>query len=118
MTAAPAIARNATLADLGSLLEAQAAIKHDAVVPATALEFDPDNGYVSIEGMGLDGPAGQPGIFNGTEVFDEHLADKFGIPLSYVRRIRERRPDLYAINLNQWIHGTDRYGPDDRNFTI
>jgi hypothetical protein len=47
----------------------------------------------------------EPGIFRPTAVFDEGVAEKLGIPLAYVRRMRTERPDLYDANVNGWIHG-------------
>lgn len=95
--------RNAELADIATLLQKQHAMKHDAVVPATAIHSA--DGKLVVAGMGQDGPAGLPGSFTPTAVMDEGIAEKLGIPLAYMRRLRNDRPDLYDANVNGWIHG-------------
>ena len=48
------------------------------------------------------------GTYTPTEVCDQGLADKLGIPAAYLRRMREQRPDLYDANVNGWLDGDDR----------
>jgi hypothetical protein len=43
-----------------------------------------------------------------TEVCDQGIADKLGIPAAYLRRLREQRPELYDANVNGWLDGDDR----------
>lgn len=118
-------ARNATLDDLAGLLRVQHDAKIDAIVPATAIESV--NGSLLINGTGPDGPAGKAGVYRPTEILDGHLADKLGIPLKYVRRLRSEHPALYDANINGWLHGDPHQGtkaegthsergPDNRRF--
>lgn len=119
-------ARNADLATIAGLLQDQQVVKHDAVVPAQAIVAT--RGRLMIAGMGPDGPAGLPGFFDPTSVMDEGFADKLGVPLAYLRRMRaEGRTDLYDANLNGWLHGDvngmypqgDAFGKaDDRRFLV
>lgn len=104
-------ARNASLKDLAEILEAQHARKLDVVAPATTVRSE--GGLLVVEGIeghiSEDGVTPVDGVYRPTAVFDEGVSDKLGIPLAYVRRLREQRPDLYDANVNGWLHG---YGQD------
>ena len=99
--------RNATLADLASLLTEQQARKIDVVAPASKLRSE--HGQLVIEGAAPiiedDGVTDPNGRYAPTRVADEGIADKLGIPLPYVRKMREQRPDLFDANVNGWLHG-------------
>lgn len=101
-------ARNAGLQDMVTLLREQRARTLDVVASASKISMG-DDGNVHIAGasheLTLDGVTTKDGIFRPTQVFDEGLSDKLGIPLRYVRRLREERPDLLATNVNGWLHG-------------
>jgi hypothetical protein len=103
-------ARNATLADLADLLKRQQDVKLDAVVPATAIRSL--GGVLYVRGLTVmeDSLDLRP-----TEICDGHIADKLGIPVAYLRRMRTERPDLYDVNLNGWLHGTAGTGLDGYN---
>lgn len=103
MTMTQTNTRNANMADLIDLLIEQSADKHDAIVPMQAITSV--GGVLKIAGMGLDGPTGTPGEFVPTVIMDGHLADKLGVPVKYVRWMRENRIDLYDANVNGLIHG-------------
>lgn len=100
-------ARNATLADLAALLKDQQGRKVDVVAPAAAITAR--DGQIVIKGtepvLTPDGFDMADGTYRPTAVFDEGVADKLDIPLRYLRRLRETRPDLYDVNLNGWLHG-------------
>lgn len=109
-------ARNADLMDLAALLRHQQAEKHDVVASATALSMR--DGLLKVD---LD-------RFRPSEVMDGHLAEKLGLPVKYVRRLRTERPDLLDANVNGWLRGwrngvrTHRQGaaaePDGRSFLV
>lgn len=107
--------RNATLDDLAALLKDQQVAKMDVVVPAQAIRAV--DGVWRIDGAGAEltdqgvTPAAAP--FVPTKVADEQVADALKIPLAYVRRMRDERPDLYDDNLNGWLQGTSPTLPDD-----
>jgi hypothetical protein len=123
-------ARNATLEDMVALLRTQHEAKLDVVAPATNLRAR--GGLIHVRGavqeITLDGVTSRDGVFRPTSVFDEGVADKLGIPLAYVRKLRETRPDLYAANVNGWLHGksirplvgdpTVVHAPDARSFLV
>lgn len=106
-------ARNASLADLVEMLRTQAVRKIDMVVPAGAIRSK--DGMIAVDGvqpiLSDDGVTDANGLYLPTRIFDEGISDRFGIPLSYVRRLREERPDLMDANVNGWLHG-GATGPD------
>lgn len=103
-------ARNASLGDLAALLKEQHARKVDVVAPASKIESK--GGVLHIAGaeavLDEHGVTQVDGKYRPTVVCDEGLADKMGIPLPYVRRLRGERPDLLDANVNGWLHGQVR----------
>ncbi len=98
--------RNATLADLADLLQRQHADKLDVVVPATAIRSV--TGDLHITGIGepvlsKDGVTTGHGVFRPTAICDAGLAEKLNIPLTYLRRLRERHVHLFDANVNVWL---------------
>jgi hypothetical protein len=106
----PASARNATLADLADLLRDQQARKVDVVAPAAAIRAA--GGRLVIDGtapvLGADGVSMTSGTYTPTDVCDQRLADKLGIPGAYLRRLRDHKLDLYDANVNGWLDGDER----------
>jgi len=94
-------ARNTNMADLARILKEQQAAKLDIVGPITGLRSR--GGTFSVAGTSVFDDAGAE--FTPTAIADGHLADKLGIPVKYLRRMRAERPDLYDENVNGWIHG-------------
>lgn len=120
--------RNASLQDLAALLTEQQAAKHDVVAPASAIRSE--NGLIIVQGAGeatpdpIRGLVEGPGVFRPTSVFDEGVADKLGIPVAYLRRLRAERVDLYDANINGWLRGAATEHPhqfvdgDARSFLL
>lgn len=106
----PAGARNATLADLAALLRDQQARKVDVVTPASAVRAD--DGQMVVDAgapsLGPDGVTMTSGAYAPTDVCDQGVADKLGIPAAYLRRLRECKPGLYDANVNGWLEGDER----------
>jgi hypothetical protein len=102
--------RNAGLADLAALLRDQQARKADFVAPAAAIRAR--GGQLVVDDsaplLGPDGVSMTAGSYTPTEVCDQGIADKLGIPAAYLRRMREHKPDLYDANVNGWLAGDDR----------
>ncbi|MGH3155607.1 MAG: DUF932 domain-containing protein [Streptosporangiaceae bacterium] len=102
--------RNATLADLAGLLRDQQARKVDIVAPAAAVRAA--GGRLVIDDsapvLGADGVTVTAGSYLPTEVCDQGIAEKLGIPAAYLRRLREQRPGLYDANVNGWLAGDGR----------
>lgn len=121
--------RNAGLMDLRRLLLEQHARKIDVVSPASRIRSK--DGNIVLTGnepqLTEEGVTDVNGTYRPTEIFDEGIADKLSIPLSYVRRMRENRPDLYDLNVNGLLRGKARlvdgqqqwqYPADQRSFLI
>ncbi len=102
--------RNASLADLFEMLQRQQARKHDVVVPARAISAR--DGLIVVRGsqavLTPEGVSSIDGTYRPTAVFDEGIASKLGIQLSYLRRLRAERRDIYDANVNGWLHGAAR----------
>lgn len=101
-------ARNATLSDLAALLEDQHARKVDVVAPAQAITSDDGTIYVAGTDAQIDwdGVHVTTGAYLPTAHADGQIAEKLGIPVAYLRRLRAERTDLYDANVNGWLHGT------------
>jgi hypothetical protein len=128
-------ARNATAADLVTILNEQQASKLDIVVPATSMKAK--DGLLVVKNsepvISEDGVTTVNGTYRPTEVFDEGVSAKLSIPRQYLRTLRETRPDMYDQNVNGWLHGRSRmtgsavhgdlakevlYPADDRAFLL
>lgn len=124
-------ARNASLTDLRDTLVDQHARKLDVVAPASKLRFR--DGKLILSGLDpvieAAGVTDVNGTYRPTEVFDEGISTKLGIPLAYVRTLRNTRPDLYDANVNGWLRGANRLNsatkqvetlakPDKRSFLV
>lgn len=125
-------ARNASLQDLAGILTAQRECQADAVVSATAMRSV--GGVIYVTGVGVPSfenatmddvfdTTPSAGGFLPTAIADGHFAEKLRIPVAYLRRLRETRPDLYDANVNGWLHGHSAstptmtaVTPDSRNF--
>lgn len=114
-------ARNANLADLVELLREQKSRQLDVVAPASSLFSD--GARLTIRGtepvLTEDGVSTGDGTYTPTVVADEGIADKLGIPVVYLKRLRAERPDLYDHNVNGWLYGDpENGGPDGRKFLV
>ncbi len=101
-------ARNTDIADMMAVLTEQKAIKVDAVVPATALRSR--DGAIELSGIEPvvddNGVTDANGLYLPTKAADATIADKLGIGLKYLRRLRaDGRFDLYDANVNGLLHG-------------
>jgi hypothetical protein len=114
--------RNATLTDMVEVLRHQRARRLDVVAPAAAIQAHDGDLVIgsTVSHLGADGVTSAAGTYRHTAVADEGLADKLGISLAYLRRLRSSRPDLWDANVNGWLHGNDLagYPPDERKFLV
>lgn len=100
-------ARNATAEDLVKILNDQKTRKLDLVVPARNV-WSRDGKVIVKDAEAVltdDGVTTVNGTYRPTEVFDEGVAAKLGIPQQYVRTMRTARPDILDANVNGWLHG-------------
>jgi hypothetical protein len=107
----PLTIRSASLRDLEAVLRHQHHNKLDAVVPARDIRMS--DGHLLINGLGqpvitISGVTSAHGRFASTATCDSGLADKLGIPVQYLRRMRdERHLDLLDHNVNEWLSAAD-----------
>jgi hypothetical protein len=102
--------RNATLADLAALLRDQQARKVDVVAPASVVRASGAQLVIDdiVPVLGPDGVTMTSGAYTPTDVCDQGVADKLGIPGAYLRKLREHKPALYDANVNGWLAGDER----------
>lgn len=102
--------RNATLENLATLLTEQQARKEDIVASATKLSMI--DGILHIEDahteITMDGVTSATATYRPTAIFDEGVANKLGIPVKYLRRMRSDNLPLYDANVNSWLAQDDR----------
>lgn len=98
-------ARNADLSTILRLLQEQEVRKVDMIVQGYNLRGD--NGHLVVSGtdpvITEDGVTMADGRFLPTAVADEGVAEKLGIPLAYVRRLRNEHIELWDENVNGWL---------------
>lgn len=99
--------RNASLQDLAALLKDQHGHKLDMIVPASKLRAVDASLVVSgAEPVITDeGVTSADGVYVPTTICDEQVSEKLGVPVGYLKRLRNERPDLYDANVNGWLHG-------------
>jgi hypothetical protein len=98
--------RNVSLSDLVALLRKQHAAKLDVVIPAAGIRSAAGRWQIDGTGpaiLGSDGVTTTPGTFVPTGTCDAGMADKLGIPVAYLRRLREEHLALYDANVNGWL---------------
>jgi hypothetical protein len=114
--------RNATLADMVTILRHQRARRLDVVAPASAIHAHEGNLIISdtVQEMTEAGVTPAAGTYRPTKVADEGISAKLGINLAYLRKLRDERPDLWDANVNGWLHGNDLAGfpQDNRQFLL
>lgn len=94
-----AVLRNADLATLLERLEHLNSLKLDAVVPSSKMYVNSDGRLVLLDVEGTDVET----VATTTPRFDRQIAKKLGIPPKYASRMRESHPELYAVNVNEWL---------------
>lgn len=101
--------RNASLQDLAALLKDQHGRKLDMIVPASQLKAVDASLVVSgAEPVITDeGVTSADGVYLPTVICDEQVSEKLGVPVGYLKRLRNDRADLYDANVNGWLHGYD-----------
>ncbi|MFF4128288.1 DUF932 domain-containing protein [Microbispora rosea] len=106
----PLTARNADLAELHALLRDQHARKVD--VPVTTAQIRAAGTHLQLIDtppvLSEAGVTDSTGLYLPTDICDQGLADKLGIPLPYLRRLRVHQPALYEANINTWLRSDDR----------
>jgi hypothetical protein len=97
----PLTARHATLQDLTGLLRGQHARKVDVTAPAALIRSAGGNLVLdgTVPQLTPDGVTMTAGSYRPTEVFDEGIAGKLGVPAAYLRKMRDAgAAGLYDAN--------------------
>lgn len=100
--------RHAGIGDLAQVLQAQRRQTVDLVVPASSIVVRDGNLEVATAPASLteDGVLDPNGSYRPTANADAQLAGLFGIPVKYIRTLRDRHIGLYDTNVNEWAaHG-------------
>ena len=92
------------LSQLITVLQDQQAAKLDLVLPTNQIRFN--QGLLAIADQPVDlnndGVTDPNGLYVGTEAVDQQIADLFGIPVRYLRRMRTEHVELLDTNVNEW----------------
>lgn len=108
--------RNAELPDLVELLKQQADVRYDAVIPASRIR-SVDGRLVVVGGAARvtdDGVEEADAILAPTDICDEGIAEKLGIPRAYLRSMRATKQRVASpigddfgrlddLNINGWL---------------
>lgn len=96
--------RQASMADLMTLLIQQHRQKIDIVIPTSTLRLN--GGALEVAGIDAlvteEGVTDLSGLYRPTWKVDGDLADLFKIPVKYVRRLRDEHVGLLDTNVNEW----------------
>lgn len=96
--------RHANLQDLAGVLELQKRQTLDLLVPAPTIAVS--NGLLEVamqdQVLRQDGVLDPNGAYRFTPNADAQLAEKFGIPVRYIRRLHQEFVSLYDTNVNGW----------------
>jgi hypothetical protein len=99
--------RNQDLRTLVNMLQQQHTQKADFVAPAAAIRAE--EGMIVVNGveakLSADGVTQVDGEYRPTHTFLTGLASKLDVPVGYMKRIHQNRPDLFDANVNGWLHG-------------
>ncbi len=118
--------RNADIPTLINLLQDNRSRTLDLVVPTNNIRFYQGNlslgGHEAI--LDESGVTDINGLYQTAHIVDQNIADLFGIPVRYVRRMRAEKVSLLDTNVNAWadeaegtsllriLQGTDPTKPD------
>jgi hypothetical protein len=97
--------RNASLREIVDILKEQHSRKADIIASARSIRAE--DGQLTIDGADHEitegGVTRRPGRFQLTDVCESGVAEKLGIPVSYLRRTRADVPQLWDANVNGWL---------------
>lgn len=102
--------RNATLEELATTLTNQAGARYDVVAHSQNLEFRGGNLIIKTTGeptlteWGVSPAVTEEICLTPTEIMDSGISDRLGIPLKYLRRMRDGdKSALLDHNVNTWL---------------
>ena len=87
-----------TLGDLAAEIDRQAKAKQDFIAPTPKLTLvpglEPETMDLMVEGGGL---------FPVRDLALSQIGERTGVPMKYLRRMRDEAPDLLSTNINYWF---------------
>ena len=99
--------RNNDLTSLVDMLKTQQTRKVDFVAPAAKIRAE--EGHIIVNGAEAeiteDGVTQVDGAYRPTSTFLNGMASKLDVPVGYLKRIHQTRPDLFDANVNGWLPG-------------
>jgi hypothetical protein len=110
--------RNATLQDLVRVLETEQARKVDIVVPAASLSVEGGNLIIPDYDNPVlteDGVSPRLISYRPTDVAEDGISDRLGIPRQYLRKLRTDLPELWDANVSGWLA---KMGADNRKYLL
>lgn len=104
--------RHANLPDIAGTLQDFRDRAVDLVAGAGRIKAD-ERGLLNIEDSGPavlseEGVTTTPGTFTVSEVANEGISEKLGIPQAYGRKLLDSHPALWASNVNGWLERDER----------
>ena len=101
--------RNADIPTLINRLQDNESRKLDLVIPTNQIAFR--RGNLVLDGqdviLGADGVTDPNGEYTTAHIVDQNVADLFGIPVRYLRRMRAEKVSLLDTNVNEWAKEAD-----------
>lgn len=113
--------RKGTLDEVVTALQERRERVLDVVVPSSKVEAVGSTLVIQEIGepvLTAEGVTAQDGLFDLTSVAIDEIASSLGVPLQYLRKLHENRPDLFMANVNGWLHGGPDIDADSRKFLI
>jgi hypothetical protein len=98
------VLRKGDLPTLIGILKDQHAAKSDVVLRTDGLRSSGGKLVIADQevSLGPDGVTDPNGVYSTASIVDQNLADLFGIPVRYLRRMRDEHVGLLDTNINEW----------------
>ena len=87
-----------TLSDLAAEIDRQAKAKQDFIAPTPKLTLVP-----GLEPQTMDLMVENGGLFPVRDLALSQIGERTGVPMKYLRRMRDEAPDLLSTNVNYWF---------------
>lgn len=85
-----------TLVDLATEIERQRDSRKDYIAPTRKIAIHPRETDISMSLVGID-------IFDMNDLAHRQLGTHTNVPAAYYDRMRQKAPELLALNLNHWL---------------
>ena len=92
------------LAQVLQELQRQSSVKRDYIAPSPAFGMEEDGRTFFIENQVRN----EKNLFGTTPLFHRQVASALNIPAKYYDLMQEKKPDLLALNINEWFRDRDQ----------